>query len=63
MQALQANCCSDHFLFIGEIQTAYTDKRAFTDKYDLEKTKLIFHVGDNEFTTLKTKIVSPPLKP
>lgn len=53
----------DHSLFIGEVQAAYADENTFTDKYDLEKTKLIFHVGGNEFTTLKTKIVSPPIKP
>ena len=53
----------DHSLFIGEIQAAYADENAFTTKYNLEKTKLIFHVGGNEFTTLETKIVSPPLKP
>jgi flavin reductase (DIM6/NTAB) family NADH-FMN oxidoreductase RutF len=52
----------DHPLFIGEIQAAYADESAFTDKYNLEKTKLIFHVGGNEFTTLRAKIVSPPLK-
>jgi flavin reductase (DIM6/NTAB) family NADH-FMN oxidoreductase RutF len=51
----------DHSLFIGEIQAAYANENVFTTKYDLEKTKLIFHVGGNEFTTLKTKIVSPPL--
>lgn len=53
----------DHSLFIGEIQAAYANKDAFTNKYNLEKTKLIFHIGGDEFTTLKTKIVSPPLKP
>lgn len=53
----------DHSLFIGEIQAAYADENAFADKYDLEKTKLIFHVGGNEFTTLVPEVVTPPLSP
>ncbi len=53
----------DHSLFIGEIQAAYADENAFTDKYDLEKTKLIFHVGGNEFTTLVPEVVTPRLDP
>lgn len=52
----------DHTLFIGETQTAYANENAFTDKYDLEKTKLVFHIGGDEFTTLRTEIVSPSLK-
>jgi len=53
----------DHTLFIGKIQAAYADKNAFTDKYNLEKSKLIFHVGGDEFTTVNTEIVSPLLPP
>jgi len=52
----------DHTLFVGEILAAYADEKAFTNKYNLQKTKLIFHVGGNEFTTLTTKTVSPSLK-
>jgi flavin reductase (DIM6/NTAB) family NADH-FMN oxidoreductase RutF len=53
----------DHTLFIGEILAAYADEKTFTDKYNLQKTKLVFHVGGNEFTTMTTKTVSPSLKP
>jgi len=53
----------DHTIFLGEILAAYADENMFTDKYDLEKSKLIFHLGGNEFVTLDTEIVSPPLSP
>lgn len=51
----------DHTLFIGEAQAAYADENVFGNKYDLEKAKLIFHVGGNKFTTVSTKIVTPRL--
>jgi len=52
----------DHTLFIGEIKAAYVNENAFTGEYDLSRNKLIFHVGDNKFATLETKIVEPRLK-
>lgn len=51
----------DHTLFIGEIQVAYADENIFGEEYNLKKTKLIFHVGGNKFTTVNTKVVTPPL--
>ncbi|MEM2975152.1 MAG: flavin reductase family protein [Candidatus Bathyarchaeia archaeon] len=51
----------DHTLFISEILAAYANKNAFTEKYDLERVKLIYHAGGNEFTTLTSEIISPPL--
>jgi flavin reductase (DIM6/NTAB) family NADH-FMN oxidoreductase RutF len=51
----------DHSLFIGRILAAYADENFFANKYDLKKTKLIFHIEGDEFTTLNRKIVSPPL--
>ncbi len=49
----------DHTIFIGEIIEAYANKEAFTDKYDLEKAKMVFHLGGNEFATLKRRISKP----
>jgi len=51
----------DHTLFIGEIVDAYANKNAFTDKYELERVKLIYHAGGNEFTTLTSEIISPQI--
>jgi len=49
----------DHTIFVGEIVEAYADKEAFTEEYNLEKVKMIFHLGANEFATLENKIFIP----
>lgn len=52
----------DHTIFIGKIIEAYADKEAFSKgEYDLKKAKMIFHVGGNEFATLKQRIFKPEL--
>jgi len=51
----------DHTIFVGEIVEAYADKEAFLDEYDLEKAKMIFHLGGNEFATLKPKVFKPKI--
>jgi flavin reductase (DIM6/NTAB) family NADH-FMN oxidoreductase RutF len=51
----------DHTIFVGEIVEAYADKDAFTEEYNLEKAKMIFHLGGNEFATLKPKVFAPKL--
>ena len=51
----------DHTIFIGEIIKAYANKEAFTNKYDLEKAKMIFHLRRNDFATLEPKTFTPKL--
>lgn len=51
----------DHTIFVGEIVEAYADKGVFKEEYDIEKAKMIFHLGENEFATLKPKIPKPKL--
>lgn len=51
----------DHTIFIGEIVEAYADREVFTDRYDLEKARMIFHLGGDHFTTLEPKIFTPDL--
>ena len=51
----------DHTMFVGEVVEAYADKDVFTDKYDLRKAKMIFHLGGNDFATLEPKILTPRL--
>lgn len=51
----------DHTILIGKIVEAYADKEAFTDKYDLEKARMIFHLGGNDFVTHEPKVFTPKL--
>ncbi|MCJ7424841.1 flavin reductase family protein [Candidatus Bathyarchaeota archaeon] len=46
----------DHTVFVGEIVEAYANEGVFTEEYDLEKAKMIFHLGANDFATLEPKI-------
>ena len=52
----------DHTIFIGEIVEAYVDKDAFTDKYNLKKARMIFHLGEDEFATLGIRVFKPKLE-
>jgi len=52
----------DHTLFVGEVLAAYVNKGVFTDLYDVEKAKPVFHMGGNSFVTASTKIVMPWLR-
>ncbi|MBE0519662.1 flavin reductase family protein [Candidatus Bathyarchaeota archaeon] len=51
----------DHTIFVGEIVEAYANKEVFTNKYDLEKASMIFHLGGNDFATLEPKVFTPKL--
>ncbi|MGB9960319.1 MAG: flavin reductase family protein [Candidatus Bathyarchaeales archaeon] len=49
----------DHTIFVGEIIEAYANKDALAgDKYNLEKAKMVFHLGGDEFATLQPKILT-----
>ena len=50
----------DHTIFVGEIVEAYADE-TFTDRYDSEKARMIFHLGANDFATLDPKVFKPKL--
>jgi flavin reductase (DIM6/NTAB) family NADH-FMN oxidoreductase RutF len=53
----------DHTVFVGEVLTAYVNKDAFLNsKFDLEKVKLLYHAGGNEFATLNSETVTPILE-
>jgi len=49
----------DHTVFVGEIVEAYADKGVFTDKYAIDKARLLFHLGGNDFATLDSKVYTP----
>ncbi len=53
----------DHTVFVGEVVEAYANKEALAgDKYNLEKAKMVFHLGGDEFATLQPKIFTPKFK-
>jgi flavin reductase (DIM6/NTAB) family NADH-FMN oxidoreductase RutF len=53
----------DHTIFIGEIIEAYADKEAFSEgEYNLRKAKMVFHMGGNEFATLRLKVFNPKIQ-
>lgn len=49
----------DHTIFVGEVVEAYADKDVFTDKYDISKARMLFHLGGNVFATLDPKVYTP----
>jgi flavin reductase (DIM6/NTAB) family NADH-FMN oxidoreductase RutF len=51
----------DRTLFIGRVLTAYADREAFHEKFDVRKVKPIYHMGGDDFVTLAPEIVSPQL--
>jgi flavin reductase (DIM6/NTAB) family NADH-FMN oxidoreductase RutF len=49
----------DHTVFVGEIVEAYANEGVFTDKYDLEKARMLYHLGGNVFAALDPKLYMP----
>ena len=49
----------DHTVFVGEIIEAYANKGVFTDKYDIDKARMLFHLGENVFATLDPRLYTP----
>ena len=49
----------DHTIFVGEIVDACVDKGIFTDSYDLKKTRMIFHLGGDKYSTLESNVFGP----
>jgi len=53
----------DYILLVGEVLTAYVNEGVFpNNKFDLEKVKLIYHAGEDDFATLAPEIVTPSLE-
>lgn len=49
----------DHTIFVGEVVEAYANKGVFTDKYDIDKAQMLFHLGGNVFSTLDPRLYTP----
>jgi flavin reductase (DIM6/NTAB) family NADH-FMN oxidoreductase RutF len=50
----------DHTLFIGEVLAAYVNEGIFTKTFDIRKVKPVYHIGDDNFSTLSSRVFSPP---
>jgi flavin reductase (DIM6/NTAB) family NADH-FMN oxidoreductase RutF len=48
----------DHFLFIGEVIYACAEDKLFADTWQVDKVKLIFHLGGKFFTTSDKQITA-----
>jgi len=46
----------DHTLFIGKILAAYANPGVFTERYNLESARMLYHAGGNSFAILDPKI-------
>jgi flavin reductase (DIM6/NTAB) family NADH-FMN oxidoreductase RutF len=49
----------DHTIFVGRIVAAHVKEGAHDGSYDAKKTRMIFHLGENEYATLEPKVVKP----
>jgi flavin reductase (DIM6/NTAB) family NADH-FMN oxidoreductase RutF len=57
----RVNCeknVGDHVLIIGDIVHASAEKKLFDIKWKVDKTKLIYHLGDKFFTTSGKEIIA-----
>jgi len=50
----------DHTLFVGEVLAAYVNDGVFTETYNVEKVKPVFHMGGDSFVTISSRVVTPP---
>jgi len=49
----------DHTIFVGKIVEAYANPGVFTEKYNLEVTRMLYHAGGNNFAVLDPRIYKP----
>jgi flavin reductase (DIM6/NTAB) family NADH-FMN oxidoreductase RutF len=49
----------DHTVFIGRIVAAYANPGVFSERYNLEASRMLYHVGGNNFAVLDPKIYKP----
>jgi flavin reductase (DIM6/NTAB) family NADH-FMN oxidoreductase RutF len=49
----------DHTIFVGEVIAAYANKDVFTDTYNINEARMLYHLGGNVFATLDPKLYTP----
>ena len=51
----------DHVITVGRIVDAYANESMFTKIYNLDKARLVYHLGGNYFATLDPEVIEPKL--
>lgn len=49
----------DHTLFVGMIVAAYANPGVFTERYNVEAARMLYHAGGNNFAVLDPKTYKP----
>ena len=49
----------DHTIFVGEVIAAYANTGVFTDTYNIDEARMLYHLGGNVFATLDPKLYKP----
>jgi len=49
----------DHTIFVGQVVAAYVNKGVFTDTFNIDKARMLYHLGGNVFATLDPKLYNP----
>jgi flavin reductase (DIM6/NTAB) family NADH-FMN oxidoreductase RutF len=49
----------DHIVFVGKVVAAYANPGVFTESYNLQQAKMLYHLGGNNFAVLDPKIYKP----
>ena len=49
----------DHVMLLGEVIVARANPDMFTNTYDIRRAKLVYYLGDGEYTTIKDETLSP----
>ena len=49
----------DHTIFVGEVVAAYANKGVFTDTYNIDEARMLYHLGGNVFATLDPRLYNP----
>ena len=49
----------DHTVFVGKVVAAYANPGVFTESYDLNNARMLYHAGGNNFAILDPKTYKP----
>ncbi|MDH5782564.1 MAG: flavin reductase [Candidatus Bathyarchaeota archaeon] len=58
---VQKIATGDHTIFIGEVLAAHVNEGVFDNKFNISKVNPIYHLGGDDFATLSSEVVTPPL--
>ncbi|MCW4045082.1 MAG: flavin reductase family protein [Candidatus Bathyarchaeota archaeon] len=49
----------DHTVFVGKVAAAYANPGVFTESYNLQNARMLYHAGGNNFVVLDPKTYKP----